>query len=62
MVKFIDQYNWKEINFSSHKKDWNEFEKNNKKIALNILCVSYNTEEIRHACISKHNSTRKNQI
>ena len=23
---FIDQYNWKEINFPSTKKDWNEFE------------------------------------
>ena len=22
---FIDQYNWKEINFSSYKKNWNEF-------------------------------------
>ena len=24
---FIDQYNWKGINFPSNKKDWNEFEK-----------------------------------
>ena len=24
---FIDQYNWKEIDFPSHKKDWNESEK-----------------------------------
>ena len=46
---FIDQYNWKEIDFPSHKKDWNEFEKNNKTIALNILYVPHGTEEIRHA-------------
>ena len=26
---FTDQYDWKEINFSSNKKDWNAFEKNN---------------------------------
>ena len=26
---FIDQYDWKEINFSSNKKYWNAFEKNN---------------------------------
>ena len=32
---FIDQYNWKEINSPSPKNDWNEFEKNNKSIALN---------------------------
>ena len=25
---FIDQYNWREIDFPSNKKDWNEFEKN----------------------------------
>ena len=24
---FIGQYNWKDIDFPSHKKDWNEFEK-----------------------------------
>ena len=23
---FIDKYNWKEIDFPCHKKDWNEFE------------------------------------
>ena len=43
---FIDQYAWKEINFPSNKKDWNEFEKNNKTIALNILYVPHNTVEI----------------
>ena len=46
---FIDQYDWKEINFPSNKKDWKKFEKNNQSIAPNILYVSYNTEEIRNA-------------
>ena len=46
---FVDQYRWKEIDFPSHKKDWKNFEKNNKSIALNILYVPHNTEEIRHA-------------
>ena len=36
---FIDQYNWKERNFPSHKKEWKKFELNNKSIALNILYV-----------------------
>ena len=27
---FIDQYNWKEIDFPSHKKEWKKFEKNKK--------------------------------
>ena len=59
---FIDQYNWKEINFLSNKKDWNEFGKNNKSIALNILYVPYNTEEMRHAYKSKYNLNRENQV
>ena len=59
---FIDQYNWKERNFPSHKKDWRKFKSNNESIALNILYVSCNTEEIRHADKSKHNLTRKNQV
>ena len=46
---FIEQYDWKEINFPSHKKNWKRFELNNKSITLNILYVSYNTEKIRYA-------------
>ena len=46
---FIDKYNWKEIDFPSHGKDWEKFESNSKSIALNILYVPHNTEKIRHA-------------
>ena len=42
---FIDQYNWKEIDSPSNKKDWKKFELNNKSIALNILYVTHNTEK-----------------
>ena len=59
---FIDQYDWKEIGFPTHSKDWKEFELNNKAIALNILFVSYNTEKIRLASKSKHNFKRENQV
>ena len=61
---FIDQYNWKEINFSSHQKGWKNFESNNKSIALNISYVPYNTEEIeiRHAYKSKYNLKSENQV
>ena len=31
---FIDQYNWNEIDFPSHSKDWKKFESNNKSIAV----------------------------
>ena len=40
---FIDKYDWKEIDFPSTGKDWKKFESNNKSIALNTLCVPYNT-------------------
>ena len=48
--------------FSSQAKDWKKFESNNKSIALNILYVPYNTEEIRYAYKSKYNLIRENQV
>ena len=59
---FIDQYNWKEIYFPSHRKDWKKFESNNKSISLNILYVPHNTKEIRHAYKSKYNLAREDQV
>ena len=59
---FINKYNWKEINFPSHKNDRKKFERNNKTIALNILDVPYDREKIRHTYISKHNSRHENQV
>ena len=59
---FIDQYNWKEIDFPSHSKDWKKFELNNKTIALNILFVPWNTEKIRLTYKTKHNFKRGNQV
>ena len=41
---FINNYNWKGIEFPSHSKDWRKFECNNKTIALNMLYVPYNKE------------------
>ena len=37
------------INFLPNKKKWKKFESNIKSIAINILHVRYNTEEIRPA-------------
>ena len=39
-----------------------KFESNDKSIALNILFVSYNAENIRLAYKSKHNFKRENQV
>ena len=59
---FIDNYNWKDINFPAIKKDWNKFEVNNKNVALTILYVPYNTKKIEIAYNSKYNLIRDNQI
>ena len=59
---FINNYNWKDIEFPSHFKDWRKFECNNKTIALNILYAHYETKKIRQAYISKHNNELDNQV
>ena len=62
LESFINNYNWKDIEFPSHSKDWRKFGCNNKTIALNILYVPYKTKEIRLAYISEHNDKRNNQV
>ena len=58
---FIDQYNWKDIDFPSTSKDWKKFERNNE-IALNILYVPHNTRKIQVAYKSKQNLTCDKQV
>ena len=58
---FIEEYNWKDIDFPSTSKDWKKFELNNE-IALNILYVPNNTKKIEIAYKSKHNLTREKQV
>ena len=57
---FIELYNWKDIDFLSHKKDSKKFEWNNNSIALNILFLPYNTKEIRHTYKSQNRFKREN--
>ena len=52
----------KEISFPSPQKDWIKFYLNNESIALNILYVRHNTEEIKYACLSKYNTNHLNQL
>ena len=58
----IDNYNWKDIEFPSHSKDWKKFEQNNKTIAHNIFFVPDNTKQIRAARISTYYDERDNQV
>ena len=50
-----------DTDFSSYQREWEEFEKNNASIALNILLVSHNSEEVKLAYKSSYNK-RKNQV
>ena len=59
---FINNYNWNDIEYPSHSKDWRKFECNNKTIALNILYVPYNTKQITQTYISKYNNERDNRV
>ena len=58
---FIDQYNWKDIDFPANSKDWRKLELKNE-IALNILYVPHNTRKIQVAYKSKQNLTCDKQV
>ena len=58
---FIDQYNWKDIDFPPTSKDWKKFEQNNE-IAINILYVPHNTRIKQVAYKSKQNLTCDKQV
>ena len=58
---FIDQYNWKDIDFPPTNKDWKKFELNNE-VALNILYINHNTRKIKVTYKSKNNLTCDKQV
>ena len=61
-MKEIEKIRRSDIDFSSYQRDWEEFEQNNTSIALNVLFVSYNSEEIKLAYKSRYNNKRKNHV
>ena len=48
-LKKIEKFKRVDTDFSSHQREWEEFEQNNTLITLNVLFVSYNSEEIKLA-------------
>ena len=58
---FIEEYNWKDIDFPSTNKDCKKFETSNE-VALNIFYVPHNTKKIEIAYKSKHNLTREKRV
>ena len=50
-----------DTDFSSHQRHWENFEEEKNSIALNLLFVSYNSDEIKLAYKSSYNK-HKNQV
>ena len=60
-LKKILKFKRVDTDFSSYQRDWEEFEQSNTSIALNILFLSHNSEEVKLAYKSSYNM-RKNQV
>ena len=60
-LKKILKFKRVDTDFSSYQRDWEEFEQRNTSIALNILFLSHNSEEVKLAYKSSYNM-RKNQV
>ena len=61
-LKKIEKFKWVDIDLSSHQRNRGEFEQSNTLIALNVLFVSYNSEEIKLAYKLRYNNKRKNHV
>ena len=59
---YSNQDNWKDIKFPSNKENWKKFDRNNEKIALNVLFIPHTKKEIGIAYKSKYNYKRKKQV
>ena len=59
-MKKIERLERVDTDLSSHPRDWKKFEQENNSIALKVLFVSYNSEEIKLASKLSYNK-RKNQ-
>ena len=60
-LKKISKFKRVDTDFSSQQRYWENFEQENNSIALNVLFVSHNSEEIKLAYKSSYNK-RKNQV
>ena len=61
-MKKIEKFKWADTDFSSHQRTWGEFEQNSTSVALNVLFVLYNNEEIKVAYKSRYNYKRKKHV
>ena len=58
-MKKIEKFKRADTDFSSHQRTWGEFEQNSTSVALNVLFVLYNNEEIKVAYKSRYNNYKR---
>ena len=59
-MRKIEKIKQADTDFSSYQRDWEEFEQNNTSIALNVVFLSHNSEEIKFAYKLRYKNGRKN--
>ena len=62
LIPFISKYNWDVIDFLTRENERKTSERKNRNIALNILSVPYNKEDIVTQYKSRYNYKSKNQV
>ena len=62
MKTYFKRIKHKDKDFSSQKRGWENFEQNNESIALNVLFLSQDSEEIKLLYKSKHNLEQENKV
>ena len=62
LAPYVNNYNWKDINFPTEQKVWKTFERNNKDIALKILSVDQEKLKFNIARRSDFNPKRLHQV
>ena len=58
----FEKIKYEDNGFSLHKRDWKNFEQNNKSTALNVLFSSKDSEEIKLLYKSEYNLERENKV
>ena len=59
-MRKIEKIKQADTDFSSYQREWEEFEQNNTSIALNVVFLSHNSEEIKFAYKLRYKNGRKN--
>ena len=62
MKNIFQKVKHKDKNFTSQQKDWENFEQNNKSVALNVLFSSQDSKETTLIYKSEHNLERLNKV